>query len=57
MAFELIKNKAFIMKMDVAIISKFAIENARESNNRYLEILWGSAELRNSKKVEEFAAF
>jgi ankyrin repeat protein len=56
-AFELIKNNASMTKMDIALLSKFAIQNSSISNNSYLEILWDSSELRNSKKVEELRNF
>jgi hypothetical protein len=56
-AFKLIKNKASMTIFDVGILSKFAIQNSRKSDNSYLEILWGSAELRNSKNVEEICNF
>jgi ankyrin repeat protein len=56
-AFELLKNKASMTKLDVGILSKFAIQNSEMGNSSYLEILWGSAELRNSKKVEELRSF
>jgi ankyrin repeat protein len=56
-AFELLKNKASMTKLDIGILSKFAIQNLEMGNNSYLEILWKSAELRNSKKVEELRSF
>lgn len=57
LAFELVKNKASMTKLDVAILSKFAILNSRISNNSYLELLWEGAELYNSKIVEELFDF
>lgn len=57
LAFELVKNNASVTKLDVAILSKFAIINSRISNNAYLELLWERAELHNSKNVEELFNF
>jgi hypothetical protein len=56
-AFELVKNKASMTKLDVAVLSKFAMPNSGISNNIYLELLWESAHLYNNEKIEELLNF
>jgi hypothetical protein len=59
-AFELVKNKASMTKLDVAILSKCAVYAASRGifwDNSFLQILWESAELRNSKNIEELRNF
>jgi ankyrin repeat protein len=57
LAFELIQNNASMTKLDVAVLSKFAIQNSRMLDNSYLETLWGSPELRNRRNIKELRNF